>query len=270
MKSQRRVIVASVVASTIALAGCRSTDATGPSSGSTLDLGALIVEMGIGSGNAAGSVGIGAVGVPAMAPLVPSSCQYSAAVQGFTCPTLTSNGITFNATFFLLDASGHSQSQPDASTTAAFRTATDMSGTIQLDQAGTNGTMTLVSHQDQTLSGLLTGAHVLNGTTTTHSDLTTTAPSAIHAVMDSKAVTTNVTLPKSGDSNHWPTAGTITTDATSTTQFGAQSVSGTTHSVLTFNGSGTVTITSTSSTGGSLITTTCKINLAGASAPVCS
>jgi hypothetical protein len=39
MKSQRRVVVASVVASTIALAGCHSTDATGPSSGSTLDLG---------------------------------------------------------------------------------------------------------------------------------------------------------------------------------------------------------------------------------------
>jgi len=44
MKSQRRVVVASVVASTIALAGCHSTDATGPSSGNTLDLGPLIVE----------------------------------------------------------------------------------------------------------------------------------------------------------------------------------------------------------------------------------
>jgi hypothetical protein len=269
MKSQRRVLVASVVASTIALAGCHSTDATGPSSSSTLDLGSLIVEMGIGSGNVAGSVGIGAVGVPAMAPLVPSSCQYSAAVQGFTCATLTSNGITFNATFFLLDASGHFQSQPDASTTAAFRTVADMSGTIKLDQAGTTGAMTLVSHQDQTLSGLLTGTHVLNGTTTTQSDLTTTAPSAMHAVMDSKAVSVNVTLPKPGDSNHWPTSGTITTDATSTTQFESQSVTGTTHSVLTFNGTSTATITSTISSGGNSFTINCKINLGGASVPVC-
>ena len=269
MKSQRRVVVASVVASTIALAGCHSTDATGPSSGNTLDLGPLIVEMGVGSGNVAGSLGVGGAAIPTMVPLVPSSCQYSAAVQGFTCATLTSNGITFNATFFLLDASGHSQSQPDASTTAAFRTVADKSGTIKLDQAGSSGTMTLVSHQDQTLSGLLTGAHVLNGTTTTHTDLTLTAPYATHAVMDSKAVSANVTLPKPGDSDHWPTSGTITTDATSTTQFASQSVTGTTHSVLTFNGSSTVTITSTISSDGSSFTTNCKINLAGASVPVC-
>jgi hypothetical protein len=31
--------------------------------------------------------------------------------------------------------------------------------------------------------------------------------------MDSKAVSANVTLPKPGDSDHWPTSGTITTDA---------------------------------------------------------
>jgi len=270
MKSQRRVLAASVVASTIALAGCNSSDATGPSSSNPIDLGALIVEMGVGSGNVAGSIGVGGVAIPAMVPLVPSSCQYSATVQGFACPTLTSNGITFNATFFLLDASGHFQSQPDANTTAAFRTVADMSGTIKLDQAGSSGSMTLVSHQDQTLSGLLTGAHVLNGTTTTHSEITLTAPSAMHGVVDSKSVTANVALPKSGDSNHWPASGTITTDATSTTQFGSQSVTGTTHSVLTFNGSSTVTITSTISTGGGSITTNCTINLAGASAPVCS
>lgn len=270
MKPKWRVLRWSFAGSLIAIAGCHSTDATGPSAGNSLDLGALIAEMGVGSGNVAGSVGVGGVGIPTMVPLVPSSCQYSATVQGFACAPLTSNGLTLTATFFLLDAAGHSQSQPDASTTAAFRTVAEMNGTVKLDQAGSSGSMTLTSHQDQTLSGLLTGTHVLNGTTTTHTDLTLSAPSAMHAVMDSKTVSVDVTLPKPGASDHWPTSGTITTDAISTTQFGSQNVTGTTHSVLTFNGSSTVTITSTISSGGSVITTNCKINLAGASAPVCS
>ena len=269
MKSKSRVLIGSFLASMVAIAGCRSSDATGPSS-STLDLSALIGEMGIGNGNVAGAVGVGGFVVPSASPIVPSSCQYSASTQGFICATLTSNGLTFNATFFLLDAAGHFQSQPDAATTDAIRTVSDLSGTVKLDQAGSSGSMTLASHQDQTLSGLLAGTHVLNGTSTTHSDITLTAPTAMHAVSDSKSVSANITLPKSGAASHWPTSGTMTTDATSTTQFGSQSVTGTTHSVLTFNGSSTVTMTTTITSGSSSITTTCKIDLTGASAAFCS
>jgi len=269
MMSKRRVLLGSVVASAIVLASCQSNDTTGPSSGNTLDLSALIAEMGIGSGNVSGSVGVVGIGVPSTSPIVPSSCQYSASTHGFTCATVTSNGLTFNATYFLLDAGGHFQSQPDASTTDAIRTVADVSGTIKLDQAGNSGSMTLASHQDQTLSGLLAGTHVLNGTTTTHSDITLTAPSAMHAVSDSKSVSTNITLPKAGASSHWPTSGTMTTDATTTTQFGAQSVTGTTHSVLTFNGSSTATVTTTITSGSTSFSTTCKVDLTGASPAVC-
>ena len=270
MKSKTRILFASVLAPTVLIAGCRSSDSTGPSSGHTLDLSSLIGEMGIASvgaaGTASGAVGIGGVGMPTMPPVVPSSCQYSASIQGFTCATFTSNGITVDATFFLLDAAGHFQSQPDAATTAAIRTVTDLKGTMSLDQVGGTGSMTLSNHQDMTLSGLLTDTHVLNGSATSHSDITLSAPSSLHGVTDSKTVTANVAMSKS---SRWPTSGTITTDATTTSQFGSQSVTGTTHSVLTFNGSSIVTMTTTITAGSSPFSTTCKIDLSGASVPVC-
>jgi hypothetical protein len=267
MKSKIRLLFASVVAPAVLITGCRSSDSTGPSSGQTLDLPSLIGEMGIASvGAAGGAAGIGGVGIPTTPPVVPSSCQYSASIQGFTCATFTSNGITLDATFFLLDAAGHFQSQPDAATTAAMRTVTDVKGTTSLDQAGAAGSMTFSNHQDMTLSGLLTDTHVLNGSSTSHSDLTLSAPSSLHGVTDSKTVTANVTMPKS---SRWPTSGTITTDATTTSQIGSQSVTGTTRSVLTFTGSSIVTMTTTITVGTSPFSATCKIDLSGASVPVC-
>ncbi len=268
MKSKRRVLVALGVGMA-AIAGCRSSDSTGPSSANTVDLSALIAEIQAGSGGAAGVMAANGFPITAAPSLVPSSCAYSASTQGFACPTFTSNGLTISATFFLLDAAGHFQSAPDPATTAAIRTVTDVSGTTKLDQGGTSGSMTLTNHQDMTLSGLLTGTHVLNGTARMHSDLTLTAPGPMHAVVDQTSVTANVTMPTAGRSSPWPTSGTITNDASTTDQTGSQSVAGTIHSVLTFNGSSTVTIVTTIGTGSTAFTTTCKVSLTGVSA-VCS
>jgi len=269
MRSKHVVLLVSVAGLAV-IAGCRSNDTTGPNSGNTLDLSSLIGEMGMATlGASSGVAGVGAVGgfaVPAMAPVVPSTCQYSASVQGFTCAPFTSNGITVNATLFLLDAAGHFQSQPDAATTAAIRNVTDVQGTMKFDQSGTGGSVTLTSHQDLTLSGLLTDTHVLNGSSTSHSDLTVTGTSALHGVTDTKTVTANVTVSKS---SRWPTAGTVTSDATTSSQIGSVSVAGTTHSVLTFNGSSVVTMTTTITTGSTPFSSTCKIDLSGAAVPVC-
>ncbi len=269
MKSRNRSLVSFLCLTTIAFAGCRSSDSTGPSSASGVDLLALISEIQMGSGGAAGVMAANGFPVTAAPALVPSSCAYSASTQGFACATFTSNGLTVSATFFLLDAAGQFQSSPDAATTAAIRTVTDVSGTTKLDQAGTSGSMTLSNHQDMTLSGLLTGTHVLNGTSTMHSDLTLTAPGALHMVLDQTSVTANVTMPKTGSSTPWPTSGTVTNDATTTTQ-GSQPIVSTMHSVLTFTGSSTVTIVTTFTSGGASFTTNCKVSLAGASTPVCS
>ena len=270
MKSRNRSLVSVLFLATIAFAGCRSSDSTGPSSGSTVDLSALISEIQAGSGGAAGFMAANGFPATAAPALVPSLCLYSASIQGFACPIFTSNGLTISATYFLLDAAGHFQSAPDAATTAAIRTVTDVSGTTKLDQGGTAGTMTLTNHQDMTLSGLLTDTHVLNGTSAMHSDLTLTAPGALHMILDESGVTANVTMPKRGSSTPWPLSGTVANDATTTTQGGPQPVVGTTHSVLTFNGTSTVTIVTTITSGSASFTTTCKLNLAGGSTPACS
>jgi len=249
MKVKRRFLVA--LAGVLAIAGCQSSDdATAPLSSSTLDLSSLLSEMAAGSANIPSSLGVAGFAVPVVPPVVPSSCQYSASIQGFTCGTLASNGVTFGATLFLLDAAGNFQTQPDAATTAAIRTVTDMTGTTKLEQSG-SGSLSLTSHQDMTLSGLLSGTHVINGTGTSHTDITLTAPTAMHAVTDQKSVTANVTVPKAGSATRWPTSGTITTDATTTSQSGSQSITGTVHSVLTFNGSSTATTTTTITSGSS-------------------
>jgi hypothetical protein len=268
MKSRSVTFAFAIVALTV-LAGCKSSDSTSPSSPNTLDLSTLISEIGVGSGGVAGVMAVNGFPVTATPSLVPSSCQYSTSTQGFTCATVTSSGLTISATYFLLDAAGHFQSQPDAATTAAIRTVTDVSGTTKLDQTSASGSMTLTEHQDMTLSGLLTGAHLLNGTSAMHSDLTLTAPAAMHAVVDQKSTTANVALPKTGTSSVWPTSGTITNDGSTTTTIGSQPVVGTTHSVLTFNGSSTVTIATTITSGLVNISSTCTFDLAGASAPVC-
>jgi len=142
MKSRSRVLAGSLIAAAIAITSCRSSDSTGPSADDGLDLSALISEMGIGGGNVATEAAAGGFVVPSASPIVPSSCQYSATTQGFVCPTLTSNGMTFSASFFLLDAAGHFQSQPAPNTTDAFRTVIDLSGTTSLDHAGTSGSAT--------------------------------------------------------------------------------------------------------------------------------
>jgi len=269
MNSIRRISVVLTIAMT-AVAGCRSDDTTAPGSDNGLDLSALISQIQQGSGGVAGIMAANGFPVTAAPALVPSSCQYSASTQGFVCTTFTSNGLTISATFFLLDADGHFLSSPDAATTAALRTVTDVSGTTRLDQGAISGSMSLSNHQDMTLSGLLTGTHVLNGTSKMHSDLTLTAPGALHSVVDQTSVTANVTMPKAGSSAPWPTSGTVTNDGSTTTDGGSQPIVATTHSVLTFNGTSTVTLVTTFTTGGASFTTNCKVSLTVASAPVCS
>jgi outer membrane murein-binding lipoprotein Lpp len=88
MMSKRRVLLGSAAMAAMALAGCSSSESTGPSSGNTLDLSALISEMAYGTGSVAAASAVGGLPVAATPPVVPSSCQYSAATQGFNCATL--------------------------------------------------------------------------------------------------------------------------------------------------------------------------------------
>jgi hypothetical protein len=171
-------------------------------------------------------------------------------------------------TYYLLDAAGHSQSALDPNTTAAIRNVVDVSGTLRSSSDSLSGTIGLTSHSDMTMSGLLTDKRVVNGTAKMHSDVNLTKPDVIRGISDATSTTTNLTMPAQVDpAKPWPTAGTVATDAT-TTASGAGTPSATIamRTVMTFNGTSTVTMTIT--IGGT--TSTCRVDLTGKTATTCS
>lgn len=271
-RSMVRSLVAAVSAALVI--GCGSDSPVGPSASQrTLDLAAIMSQMSIGRvGSIPGASTVMSVpattGVPT---LVPSACAYSPAAQGFVCPTATSGGLTFDISYFLYDAAGKAQSAADAATTASVRTVVDTRGTTTVPPTnGTSGTVSIADHSDMTMSGLLTSTHTLNGNGTSHYDLSLSGSTPIHAVIDMTSETKSLVIPTSTDANTpaWPTSGTITTDSKTVANIAALgSITTTSHTVITFNGTSTATIVFTNSTIGA--TATCKLDLTGKSPPLC-
>ena len=119
--------------------------------------------------------------------------------------------------------------------------------------------------QTLTLSGLLTGLHTLNGTSTltlagTFSDGTTSFPIDV-TVTTSIA---NLVLPANTTPGApiWPTSGTVTVQASGTI---ADIPTGTQKLTMIFDGTSTVDVTVT----GNGISKSCKVDLATATDPVC-
>lgn len=270
-----RSTVGSLIAtiSVALVAGCGSDSPSGPSS-HTLDLGAVISEMSIGrvSSVPGASTVISVPSIAATPTVVPSACTFSPTLQGFACPTVTSAGLTFDVSYFLYDAGGHPQSQADANTTASVRTVVDAKGTVTLPQSsGLSGTVVVADHSDMTMTGLLTTTHTLNGNGTSHYDLALNGTPSVHATIDMTTATKDVVFAVQSDGSNppWPSSGTITTDAKNVTNLGSVgSVTTASHAVITFNGTSTATITFTTSASSTV--TTCKVDLTGKTAPVCS
>jgi hypothetical protein len=270
-RSALRSLAAAVSAALVV--GCGSDSPSGPSTPQhTVDLAAVMAQMSIGRPTSIPGASVvmsvpASTGVPAF---VPSACAYSSAVQRFTCPTVTSGGLTFDISYFLYDAAGKSQSAVDGNTTAAVRTVVDTKGTATVSPSnGTSGTVSITDHSDLTMSGLLTSTHVLNGSGTSHYDLTLSGTTPIRAVIDMTIATKDVTIPTPTDADTpaWPTSGTITSDGkTVATIGGLGSITTTSHAVIAFNGTSTATIVFATSG----MTTTCKLDLTGKSPPVCS
>jgi hypothetical protein len=194
-------------------------------------------------------------GVPsqALATPLPSNCTYVAATSRFVCPTVTVTGLTITQSYTLLDASGKPQSAFDANTTASIHATNSVAGTLSIE--GT--TLTIDEAQDLTLSGLLTDAHTLNGTTTVKMAGTTTTgstvtPLAINVTLNIK----NLVVPRSSaGAKTYPASGTITSDV-SVTLNNTGSVS--THVELTFNGTSKVQVVVTVG----VVTQHCTLDLA--------
>jgi len=247
----------SVIAVAVAASACGSDSSTGPIISRPITLGEALAKIDNPAlAAAAGTLGAAGTLTPA---IVPSQCAYAAASQSFVCAPITANALTINQSFTLFDAAGTKQPAFDQATTAAVRANSSVAGTITSE--GT--TLTLDSQQELTLSGLLSGHHTLDGTSTTH--LAGTVVEGTTEVPITTTITTTITklvLPAStGDADAWPASGTVVVEAS--TAFGPVTPA-TTRITVTFNGSSTVTVTILAPG----ISQTCQVNLAS-SEPTC-
>lgn len=229
-----------------ALAACGSDSSTAPSRPpvSTVDVSALVAAA---SNGTYGSVARSVVLLPAVvtSPINTAKCPYSSSDQEFVCAPVTTNGITYKAAFQLLDANGHPLTVADAATLAAVRSITDIDGasSLVLATSGTVSVTTIHSHSDNTLSGLLTAKHVLNGTTTDRDTLSAVATGFTSKVAVT-AMTTVANLDIPTTAGAYPATGTITSDATTTMAFNSTPpLASHTHAVVAFDGTSVVTIT---------------------------
>lgn len=252
MTTIRKLRAAALVTTAAFLAACGSDSSVAPDH-PPADLGAVLSEMTLPS--ITSSFVPGAPALPSTTALTPSSCSYSATSQSFTCPTVSVSGITIARSFTLLNASGTPQSQFDPATTASVRTTSTTTGTV----SSAGATITVDSQDELTLSGLLTGVHVLNGTSVTH--MAGTDPgSATPFTMTMSATIANLVLPATA-TEQWPKSGQIRMDITDS-MLGA---AGTEHIAMTFNGTSKVLVTVTSGS----FSFTCTVDLAS-QAPSCS
>jgi hypothetical protein len=243
--------VASLALAYAVLAACG--DSTAPNRVVTVDT--LLAE--VNDVQAIGNTAFGLGGVATSPGLIPlgQECPFNSVSQSFVCPSHTTQGITINLFYQLFDGSGATQSAFSPTTTAAIHTVTDISGTVTPPGGLPGSAFTLTSHNDQTMSGLLTDTHTLNGSGNTligDESSTTTVATTI----------TNLVLPNRGSAKHYPQSGTIATDITSTLE-GLGSF--TMNITMTFNGTSVVTMTFTSDG----TTETCTFDLDNPSSGTC-
>src|SRR5512144_1744984 len=96
-RSTLRPLIAAFAAALVA--GCHSDSPSGPATPqNTLDLTTILSQMSLGRvGSVPGASSVIAVPATAGVPIiVPAACSYSATIQGFTCPTVSSGGLTWD------------------------------------------------------------------------------------------------------------------------------------------------------------------------------
>ncbi|MEO5816128.1 MAG: hypothetical protein ABIT20_12700, partial [Gemmatimonadaceae bacterium] len=190
------------------IAACGSDSGTAPKSSAPVDLATAFTEMTLPGLSAAAAL-MGGVNLPSAG--VPTGCNYVATSQSFVCPALAANGLSITSNYTLLDAAGHPMSQFDANTVSALRVRSTVAGALTVSGDNYN----IDGQQDQTLSGLRTATHTLNGTNTLHVTGNRIG-SAIAGAFDSRSTTTttNVVLPAQDSGNSYPSSGNIAVDQT--------------------------------------------------------
>jgi hypothetical protein len=250
----RRIHFYVLAVGTAVLSGCSGT--TEPGNNPSLTLDNVLAETNSTQLFSTSGMAAGAglfLPVPTTLAPPPSNCPFNTSSNTFVCPSRTFSGLTSTMYFQLLDQSNQPLSEFNPSTVAAIRTVTDMSGTLG---SGSNlpVSINLTRHAEQTLSGLQTDHHTLNGTATTnYSGSIATASGTSTMNMTSKETTTDLVLPPRDGTNHWPLSGSISMEMTS----GSGPTAFTSSTTMTFNGTSKVTITSNFGGG----TRTCALDL---------
>jgi hypothetical protein len=252
----RRHLSALTVAA--AVVACGGDSSTRPTSYPPATLNHALAELSI---PALAAGGTSFLGVDAAAPALDATkCPYSATVQSFVCTPISESGLTIDQSFTLLTGAGGKQSAFDAATTDAVRANTTVDGTLV--EQGT--TLDVSGQQELTLSGLVSGPHVLDGTSSITAAGTVADESSTYPVNISVNTSiANLVLPvnETGSSQVWPSSGTITVDVSGS--IGPVSVSQA-RTKIEFSGTSTVTVT----VSGGGLSKTCQVDLTKA-APVC-
>ena len=247
-----------VVALAATAIACGSEAPTGPVIGQSVSLGQALAAINTPALSASvGAVISGSTGTVAPA-IVPTQCAFAAASQSFVCTPRTIAGLTFNQSFALLGATGAKQNAFDQNGTAAVRASSSVAGTITTG----GSTFNVDGQQELTLSGLLNGKHLLDGTSTTHVSGTFTEGQT--QVPFTTTITTTLTalaVPVTTSGTQWPTSGVMVVEAT--TAVGPVTPASTKLTV-TFTGNGTASV----SIVGPGVSKTCTVNLTN-SAPMC-
>ena len=251
----RRHLSALIIAA--AVVACGGDSSTGPNSYPPATLNSALAELSI---PAIAAGGPSFVDVDATPSLDPTKCPYSATVQSFVCTPIAESGLTINQSFTLLSGSGAKQSAFDAATTDAVRANTTVAGTLV--EQGTS--LDVSGQQEITLSGLVSGPHVLNGSSSVTAAGTVVDGTTTYPVNISVSTTiANLVLPANaaGSSQVWPTSGTVTVDVNGS--IGPVSVSQA-RTKIEFTGTSTVNVT----VSGGGLSKSCKVDLTKAT-PEC-
>ena len=260
MRSSPRLIPALILVTLIG--GCES-DPTAPE----VNVDAALSQMASSGISTYSTAALGAGGAAVAVPVPAaggstSSCTYNATTTYFVCAPVTANGITVARQFQLLDATGAALTTPNPLAVASIRSVIDVEGTMTTTGANA-ATIQIDRHEDAVLSGIQSANRVLNGTSTQALTVTSSGNSF---TSNDVSTTTNLQLPSTA-AQKYPLGGTIVTDRTFTTT-GSANVTQQQHQVISFDGTNlmTVTLTIGASTTPAM---TCKIDLSGVAAPVC-
>jgi hypothetical protein len=208
-------------------AACSSDSSVAPTK--PADLSQVLSEASLPALASIGS-SVAGMAIPSASAPAPASCSYEPGTKSFVCPNVTVSGLTFTRKFILLDASSTELAQWDASKVAAVHVITTAAGTVTT----TGHSLAIDQAQDLTVSGLLSGVHTLDGTSTTQlTDTRAGIPVPIKSTITMSFA--HLVLPT--EANGWPASGTVSLDVTNSV------VTGTMHMQLTFNGTSKVAVT---------------------------